>query len=91
MSTSRVATPEACSRTVQHRVQQVQNLRQTLGVDLEEELRVLPENERQELLRGTALSIEICLHSLALKTNLSISWNKLRTLRRYVEQEVLQR
>ena len=46
----RVATSEACSRIVQRRVQQVQSLRQILGVDLEGELRVLPKNERQELL-----------------------------------------
>ena len=89
VSASRVATSEACSRTVHRRVQQVQNLRETLGVNLEEELRAVPKNERQDLLRGIALPIAIPPdHSLAMKANLSISWNKLRTLRRYVEQKL---
>ena len=89
VSTSRVATSEACSRTVHRRVQQVQNLRETLGVNLEKELRALPKNERQDLLRGIALLIEIPPdHSLAMKANHSVSWSKLRTLRQYVEQKL---
>ena len=67
----------------------MQNLRETLGVNLEEELRVLPKNERQDLLRGITLLIEIPPdHSLAMKANLSVSWSKLHTLRRYIEQKL---
>ena len=69
----------------------MQNLHKTLGVNLEEQLRALPKNERQDLLRGIALLIEIPPdHSLAMKANLSVSWSKLRTLRRYVEQKFVQ-
>ena len=83
VSTSRVATSDASSRTVQRRVQQVRDLRETLDVAIEEELRALPKIERQRLLREVALPIEIPAdHTLAMKANLSISWNKLRVLRR---------
>ena len=74
---SNVSTSEACPRTVQHRVQQVQGLRETLGVGLVQELRVL-----SKLLQEASLPIEIpAHHSLAIKANLALSWNKLRTLR----------
>ncbi len=74
VSTTRVATSDASSRTVQRRVQQVKELRENLGVGLEEELRALPKNERQQLLREAALPIEI-------PSDHSLAWNKLRTLR----------
>ena len=48
VSTNRVATSEACSQTVHHRVQQVQNLCKTLGAHLEEELRALLKNKRYD-------------------------------------------
>ena len=77
MPTNRVDASEASTRTIQRRVQQVRTLRDHLGVGLEQELRALPMGERQELLKEVALPIQIppdhCL---------SISWNKLRTLRR---------
>ena len=58
-------------------------MRDTLGVGLEEELKVLSNSERQQLLQEACLPIEIpAYHSLAMKANLSISWNKLHTLRR---------
>ena len=82
MSMSNVSTSEACPRTVQRRVRQVQGLRETLGVGLEQELRVL-KCDRQTLLQEASLPIEIPAdHSLAIKANLALSWNKLRTLRR---------
>ena len=64
----------------------MQNLHETLGVDLGEELRALPIKERGDLLSGAAIPIEIPEHSLAIKANLALSWNKLRTLRRYAGQ-----
>ena len=83
MSMSNVSTSEACTRTVQRRVRQVQGLRETLGVGLEQELRVLSKCDRQKLLQEASLPIEIPAdHSLAMKANLALSWNKLRTLRR---------
>jgi len=81
--TNRVDASEASTRTIQRRVQQVRTLRDHLGVGLEQELRALPMGERQELLKEVALPIQIPPdHCLAMKANLSISWNKLRTLRR---------
>jgi len=80
LTTSKVLTSEASSRTIQRWVQQMQNLHKTLGVDLREELRALSRKERGDLLKGAALPIEIPPeHSLAMKANLTLSWSKLRT------------
>ena len=57
-------------------------------VDLGEELRALPRKERGYLLKGATLPIEIPPeHSLAMKGNLALSWNKLRSLRRCAGQK----
>ena len=82
MSMCNVSISEACPHTVQCHVRQVQGLRETLGVGLEQELRVPSKCERQKLLQEVSLPIEIPAdHSLAIKANLVLSWNKLHTLR----------
>jgi len=59
-------------------------VRGTLGIGLEDEVQALTRERRQELLKAVALPVEIPPeHALAIKVNLSISWNKLCTLRRY--------
>lgn len=84
VSSSRVPSSEACSRTIKRRVHQLEDARGTLGIGLEEEVQALTRERRQELLKAVALPVEIPPeHALAIKANLSISWNKLRTLRRY--------
>lgn len=69
-------------KTVNRRLRQVQVARSTIGVGLEDEVKVLPKQDRQKLLQD-ALPLEIpAEHTLAMKTSLGISWTKLRTLRR---------
>ena len=81
--TARVPTEEASQKTVQHRVHALREVRGALAVDLVEEVRALPKARRQELLSEAGLPLEIpSNHALAIKANLAISWNKLRTLRR---------
>ena len=53
-----------------------------MGVRLQEEVKALSKEDRRVLLQEAALPIVVTTeHALA---TLSISWNKLRTLRRYV-------
>ena len=70
-------------------VDEVLSRLEAVGLRLEKELRALPKNKRQDLLRDIALPIEIPPdHSLAMKANLSISWSNLHTLRRCIGQNV---
>ena len=79
----RVPTEEASSKTIQRRAHTIKEVRGALAVDLVEEVRALPKARRHELLAEAGLPLEIpSNHALAIKANLSISWNKLRTLRR---------
>ena len=83
VSSTRVPTAEASPKTIQRRVHHIREVRESLGMGLEEEVRVLSKERRQELLKEVALPLEIPPeHTLAMKATLSISWNKLRTLRR---------
>ena len=82
----RVATAEASSKTVQRRLQQLRGTRSALRIELEDEMRALPKERRQQLLQEVGLPLEIpAEHALAMKATLSISWNKLRILRRYIQ------
>ena len=64
------------------RVSHVQAVREVMGVSVDDEIKALSRTEREKLLAGVSLPLEISVdHSLAMKSNLSISWNKLRTLR----------
>ena len=59
-------------------------MRNTLGIDIQEEVGTLTKEEKQKLLKE-ALPLEIPAdHALAMKSTLGISWTKLRTLRRYM-------
>ena len=76
-----VNTATATKKTIHRRLQQVQEVRNTLGIDIQEE--VGTKEEIQKLL-NKALPLEIpAYHALAMKSTLVISWTKLRTLRRY--------
>lgn len=62
----------------------VGDVRKATSIDLEDEIKVLPQEKRHILLKD-ALPVTIPIdHTLAMKSSLSISWNKLRALRRYV-------
>ena len=83
MTTPRVSTEEASQRTVKRRITAIREVREALSVDLGEEVRALPLSMRKDLLAEAGLPIEIpANHALAMKANLSISWNKLWVLRR---------
>ena len=83
VATPRVSTEQASQRTVHRRVTALREMRGALSVDLAEEVRALPKDRRRELLSEAGLPLEIpANHALAMKANLSISWNKLRTVRR---------
>ena len=56
------------------------------GVQMQDELKRLSKKEREDLLKDASLPVEIPTdHALAMKADLAISWNKLRTVRRYVQ------
>ena len=85
VATPRVSTEQASQRTVHRRVTAFLDMRGALSVDLADggEVNALPKD------RSTRCSclklvyhLRLQLHALAMKANLSISWNKLRTVRR---------
>lgn len=83
VSSAMVDSSEASRKTIKRRLQQVEETRQTVGIGLEEEIKALPKDRRQQLLKDVGLPLDIpAPHALAIKTTLAISWNKLRTLRR---------
>ena len=83
VSSGSMLAAEACARTVRRRMRQVLSLRDAVGVSIEDEVNTLSKGKREQLLKDIALPIAIPLdHTLTIKSNLSISWNKLRTLRR---------
>ena len=79
---NRATAADASVRTVTRRMSHVQAVREVMGVSVDDEIKALSRTEREKLLAGISLPLEISVdHSLAMKSNLSISWNKLRTLR----------
>ena len=84
MPTKSVEASCATKKTLHRRIQKIREARIALGIELEEEIRALSKQQRQNLLREVGLPLEIPIdHTLAIKSNLAISWTKLRTLRRY--------
>ena len=54
------------------------------GAQLQAEVKGLPTDERKKLLRSAGITLDIPPEKgLALKGDLAIPWNKLRTIRRY--------
>ena len=91
VSSCRVPSSLATSKTVRRRSQQLTRVRahvcggeMEVQVQLQDELKSLSKKEREDLLKDASLPIEIPTeHALAMKADLAISWNKLRTVRRY--------
>lgn len=74
---------DASHKTVKRRVDKVKDMRETVNLEVEDEIRALSSEKRQALLKETSLPLVVPIdHSLAIKSSLSISWNKLRKLRR---------
>ena len=84
MPVKRVAASNASSKTLHRRALRVEEMRETINLDVEDELTVMPRERRDALLKQSVpLTISVD-HALAIKSMLSISWNKLRKLRRYL-------
>jgi len=50
---------------------------------MQDEIQGLGREERQKLLKGAHFTVEVpTLESLAMKADLDLSWNKLRSIRR---------
>lgn len=82
MAKKRVLSSDACPKTLQRRVHKIREVREMTSLEVEDEIRAMPREKRQELLiEALPLTIPTS-HALAMKSILSISWSKLRTLRR---------
>ena len=83
-----VPTSKASAKTGARRNQALHQLRDTIsGGDssrqMQEEIRSLSKGERQKILKEANLTIDIPPeHSVAMKADLALPWNKLRILRR---------
>ena len=83
-----MSSAEACSRTVRKRSSDLEEIRAGMSKDsraqLQAKLKGLPGSEQNKLLVSAGITSDIPLEKgLALKINLAIPWNKLRTVRRY--------
>ena len=83
-----MSSAEACSRTVRKRSSELEEIRAGMSKDsraqLQAEVKGLPASERSQLLTSAGITLDIPPEKgLALKANLAIPWNKLRTVRRY--------
>ena len=71
-----------------HYIGELEDIRASMskdsGAQLQAEVKGLPTDERKKLLRSAGITLDIHPEKgLALKADLAISWNKLRTIRRY--------
>ena len=91
VTSPRVESSEASPRTLKRRSNEIMLVRDIVSKgssteQLSHELQTLTKQDRERLL-DLALSEPVIIPSgdvLAMKADLSITWNKLRTLRRYV-------
>ena len=85
---SEVKSSEACSKTLRRRSHCLSSIREAVSggdaiVQLQSEVRCLSREERQQLLQKADLPVVIPTdHALAMKADLSLSWDKLRVIRR---------
>ncbi len=83
---------DASNRTLRRRSDELNQHRLTASggatvVQLRDELKSLPVDQRQTLLTDLEFKIEIpAITSLALKSNLCLPWNKMRNMKRYHKQ-----
>ena len=78
----------SCSQTLRRRSHCLSSIREAVSggdaiVQLQSEVRCLSREERQQLLQKADLPVVIPTdHALAMKADLSLSWDKLRVIRR---------
>lgn len=90
VTTPRVESSVASTKTLKRRSSEIEQVRDLVSKgssteQMQHEFKMLSEQERESLL-GTVLSTPVVISSdevLAMKADLSITWNKLRDLRRY--------
>ena len=88
MPAARVSTAIASNKTVRRRSSELEDIRATMCKDskaqLQAEVKGLPAEERKKLLLSAGITLDIPPEKgLAMKADLAIPWNKLRTIRRY--------
>ena len=77
----------ASSKTVRRRSSELEDIRVTMSKDsqaqLQAEVKGLPAEDRMKLLSSAGITLDIPPEKgLAMKADLAIPWNKLRTIRR---------
>ena len=83
------ASSDVSRRTTSRQSQELQQLREVIsGGDaskqLQDELHCLSSEERKQLLRDSGFRLDVSAEQgLAMKADLAIPWNQLRTIRRY--------
>ena len=90
MTTPRVASAGACSKTLRNRTIEVASHRSlasggSVAVQLADEVKALPQGERKQLIASGVFSAHTVIspeNALALKADLVIPWSKLRAMRR---------
>ena len=86
--TPRVNSDDASKKTLKRRSQDLSGIRTFASgscstEQFHSEIELLSREEREKLIKSTTNIVEIgSEHSLAMKADLSIPWNKLRTMRR---------
>ena len=91
LTSPRVDSSVASNRTLKRRCSKLERVRDIVSKgssaeQLKYELQTLTKHERETLLDSALLSEPVtipCADVLAMKADLSITWNKLRILRRY--------
>ena len=84
----RVSTSDATQKTVHGRSKQLSQIREVISggeshLQLQDEIHVLPKEERQRILREGGFYLEIPPEQgLAMKAHLALPWHKLRQVRR---------
>lgn len=91
----RVPSSEASKTTLLRRSHHLAKARENISggasiVQLQSEIRCLPKEDRQEILKGANLPITIPTeHVLAMKADLSLPWAKLRVISRLAKNRIL--
>lgn len=88
LTSSTVPSSKCSKETIRRRSSEIEMIRDQLSmgdssVQMGTEIRVLPKDERERIMKEANFTVTIPPEQgLAMKANLNIPWNKLRTMRR---------
>ena len=88
ITVGRVPSSTASQKTLHRRTQWLESAREVMSSgtsveQMEADVKGLPKEARQQILKEAGLPIEIpTSHGLAIKANLQLSWKMMRTIRR---------